>query len=121
MTIRITLEPATAAGRYRAMLDGRLLVTSREPLYAAARVLLAEGVSPDEVLEAQHASSPIVAMRSTVGEAAKWTVEETDKGGMQRRKWRPFGSPRQDGPPGLEVAPDSAPEAKTGTRMGSEP
>lgn len=104
--IRITLE-LTATGRWRALWGQKLLVTSREPFYSAARVLMAEGLDPDTVLEAQHKGSPIVAMRARLGEAAKWTVEETDKGGLQRRKWRPFGGPRQ----GVEGVPKNALEA----------
>ena len=106
-TIRITLE-LTPTGRWRALLDGtKLLVTSREPFYSAARVLLGEGLDPETVLEAQHKGSPIVAMRCKLGEAAKWTVQETDKGGLQRRKWRPFGGIRQ----GVEGVPENALEA----------
>lgn len=96
-TVRIVLEPATTMGRFRATLDDRLLVTSREPLYSAARVLIAEGMDPDTVLEAQHAGSPIVAMRCKLAEAAKWTVSESDAGGLRRRPWQPFSGPHIHG------------------------
>ena len=97
--VRIVLHPAEGKpGRYRALWDGKHLVTSREPLYSSARVLLAEGLDPETVLEAQHAGSPIVAMRSTIGEAARWTVSETDKGGLRKRLWQPFPNPTQQGP-----------------------
>jgi hypothetical protein len=77
-------------GRYAAVLpDGRVLVQSRQPFYDGARKLLAEGVPPDTVLEARHKGSSVVALRSTVGEAAKWTVRERDKGGIRRERFDP--------------------------------
>jgi hypothetical protein len=27
---------------------------------------------------------------SPIGELAKWTIEERDKGGLRRRRWRPY-------------------------------
>ena len=69
-------------GRYRAVLSGRILCTSRQPFFDGARVLLAEGVEPATVYEARHQGSTTVAMRSTVGEAAKWTVTVSDAGGL---------------------------------------
>jgi hypothetical protein len=75
----ITLIPAnlTSKGqRYAAVLDGRTLCTSRQPFYEAARVLLGEGTDPETVLEATH---HFVAMRSTVGEAARWTVSDGER------------------------------------------
>jgi hypothetical protein len=84
--IRITLE-LTPTGRYRAMLGDKLLVTSREPFYSAARVLLAEGLDPETVLEAQHAGSPIVAMRASLREAARYTVEESSRDGCRLVPW----------------------------------
>ncbi len=82
----------------------RVWATSRQPFYAAARALLEAGHSPDEVLTASHAGSSIVAMRSTIGEAAKWTVEEDANGRMRRRPWqaRPEGGATL--PEGVTVA-----------------
>ena len=78
-------------GRYDAVLpDGRVLVRSRQPLFDGARKLLAEGVAPDTALTTRHQGSAIIAMHSTVGEAAKWTIQESDKGGLRKRLWRPF-------------------------------
>jgi hypothetical protein len=82
-------------GRYAAVLpDGRVLVQSRQPLLDGARKLLAEGVPPETVLETRHKGSTIVAQRSTVGEAAKWTVHESDKGGIRRERFDPEASER---------------------------
>ena len=66
------------------MLSERILCTSRQPFFDGARVLLAEGVEPATVYEARHQGSTRVAMRSTVGEAAKWTVTVSDTGGLQK-------------------------------------
>lgn len=69
---------------------GRVLVrASRQPLFDGARALLAEGVAPATVISVRHRGSRIIAMQSTTGEAAKWTVEEADRGGLRRRSWRP--------------------------------
>jgi len=70
--------------------DGRkLLSSSRQPLLDTARVLLAEGVPPETSNAMQHKGSATIAMTSTVGEAAKLTVEE-ESDGPRFRKWRPF-------------------------------
>lgn len=84
--IRITLE-LTATGRWRALWGQKLLVTSREPFYSAARVLMAEGLDPETVLEAQHKGSPIVAMRATLAAAARYTVEESSRDGCRLVPW----------------------------------
>ena len=70
-------------GKFETRLDGRLLCVSRQPLLDAARILLAEGVDPQTPLVTRHAASAwhsgqIDAMISTVGEAAKWTVEKRE-------------------------------------------
>lgn len=74
----LDLVPVNLTGkgqRYAAVLDGRELVRSRQPFFDAARVLLGEGVPPETQLKARFGSGA-VSMRSTVGEAAKWTVVE---------------------------------------------
>ena len=40
--------------------------------------------------EARHQGSTTVAMRSTVGEAAKWMVTVSDTGGLQKKLWSPL-------------------------------
>ena len=90
-TVRVDLRPvAHRPGFYRAELGEECLTVSRQPFYDTARVLIGRGVPPDAVLEAWHAGGVAAAMRASVGEAAKWTVEETDRGGLRRREWRPF-------------------------------
>jgi hypothetical protein len=93
----ITLIPANVASKgqlYAAVLDGRKLCSSRQPFYEAARVLLGEGVDPETVLEATHQGSSIVAMRSTVGEAARWTVSESADGRTRKVLWEAFSGGR---------------------------
>lgn len=103
----LDLRPAMLGAkgqRYAAALDGRVLCTSRQPLFDAARVLLSEGAPPDAVLAARHVGTPTIAMRSTVGEAAQWAIEERNRGGLRRLPWRPYsvaGGPA-DGP--IEMA-----------------
>ena len=58
---------------------------------SAAVKLELEGALRETVITARHRGSTIVAMRSTLAEAAKWTIEESDRGGLRKRLWRPFG------------------------------
>ena len=88
--VRLVLEPLPSTpGRYAATLDGRTLCRSRQPFYTAARVLLAEGTPPETPLEAVHAGSTIVVLRSTVGEAAGWLVVEPARGRLRRIRFDP--------------------------------
>ena len=65
--------------------DGRVLVRAiRQPLFDGARALAAEGVRAETVITARHCGSAIIAMRPTVGEASRWTVEESDRGGLRK-------------------------------------
>ena len=86
--IELVLVPA-GIGRYVATLDGKSIARpTRQPFLDAARVLLALGHDPATLIEASHRGSAIVAMRSTC-EAAKWTVEESDRGGLRKKLWQP--------------------------------
>lgn len=105
----LTLVPVvTKPGVHVALLDGRVVAKSRQPFFAAARVLLAEGVPADTVLEARHKGSGIVAMRRTVGEAAGLRVEDGEHGPMRLRMWEPFGNARS----GRSLAPGNATKPK---------
>ena len=75
------IEPASG-GRFRALLDGCPLTTSRTPLLTAARALLAEGADPETELVMTHAGSPSPAMRTTVGEAAALMISEGAGAGL---------------------------------------
>jgi hypothetical protein len=63
-------------GRFVATVAGRQLCTSREPLLAASRILLAEGGDPETPIATRHAGADFDAMMSTVGAAAGLTVSE---------------------------------------------
>jgi hypothetical protein len=90
--IGLILEPA-GPGRYRPLLDGAAITKpTRQPLLDAARVLLAPGYPADTPITARHVGSDVIAMRSTVGEAARWTIEEPDRGGLRKRPWMPRSS-----------------------------
>jgi hypothetical protein len=82
--IKIRLGRTGTPGRYTAKLGGRELCRSRQPFVDAARVLMAEGAPPDAILEARHEGGVTVAMRCAVGEAARWTVRDPDRGKLQR-------------------------------------
>ena len=84
-------ETSQRRGKFSAHLgdDRKLLSSSRQPLLDVARVLLAEGIPPDPRIAMQHKGSATIAMTSTVGVAAKLTVEE-ESDGPRFRKWRPF-------------------------------
>ena len=92
--IELELSPAHRPGYYRAAWDGLALTSSRQPFYDAARVLLGMGAAPGEELAARWAGSSIVALRSTVGDAARWVVEESDRTGLRLRAYR---SPEEKG------------------------
>jgi hypothetical protein len=75
-------------GRFAPLINGRALHASATPLLSAARVLQAKGVPDDTSLEMIHEGSTVVALRSTVGKAARLRVNET--GGTPRFvPWRP--------------------------------
>ena len=77
--------------RFTAVLDGEVIVTSRQPLLEGARVLLRRGYDPDTRLTIRHAGSDHDSfVPAPIGELAKSTIEETDKRGLRRRPWRPL-------------------------------
>ena len=81
--VALTIRPI-GSGRFAAMLDGAELCRSRAPFFAAARALLTRGADAAAVLLARHDGSSVIALRSTIGEAAKWSISEGVKGGLNR-------------------------------------
>jgi hypothetical protein len=72
---------------FDAHLDGRRLVErSTTPFFDAARRLLAEGLDPSTRLIMRHSRSDTDALRATIGNAAKLTIEE----GGRRPTFRPW-------------------------------
>jgi hypothetical protein len=69
---------------------GAFLCTSRQPFLEAARALIAMGSHPDVVLVMRHAGSRVVALRATLGVAARLTVDEHN--GTRFARWKPFPS-----------------------------
>jgi hypothetical protein len=63
-----------------------ILKSSRQPLLDAARLFQAEGFSPDDRIVMRHAGADHDALSSTIGAAAKLTVEEDNV--TRFRGWR---------------------------------
>ena len=87
--IHITISPARG-GRFHAREQERHLCTSRTPFFAAARVLMEEGADPETPITMSHEGSCIVSLRCTIGQAARLTVEESEKSGPRFVPYRPF-------------------------------
>jgi len=87
--IELEIKPI-GRGMYRAWLGDRVLVRStREPLLAGARVLLAEGVPAATRIGMRRAGSAEIALSSTVGGAARLTVIEREGGnGPVFERWK---------------------------------
>ena len=98
--LRVILRPAfnrhgaRLHGKFVVTLDGRQLCISSQPLLDGARVLINEGVDPATPIATRHAGADFDAMTSTVGAAAKWTVEEGERVGPRFACWKAF--PRSD-------------------------
>lgn len=81
-------------GGYTMLYDGVLIGKSEQPIYAAARWLLANGAKPLDTVETWRKGQ--ISMKSTVGEAAKWTVTETQSGkpSLYLRRYEAYSGPR---------------------------
>lgn len=114
LRLELVLTPApNRPGHYAAHLGDRcILRASRQPLFDGARMLAGEGAPPEAILTTRHAGSSIVATRSTVGEASRWTIEESDTRGLRRRPWRPH--------PGAISGGAEAPENDRGEAPGTD-
>jgi hypothetical protein len=121
--VTLTLRPHLERGgyhtdRFDCCLDDALIVTSRQPRHDAARELLARGFPPESLLRIEHAGAwpdPTI-VPQPIGDLAEWTFEESDAGGIKRRRWRPFGMPRN----GVAVASKTGGDTPTGTRGPSD-
>jgi hypothetical protein len=75
--IQLTITPRPGKpGRFDVYVGDRLICSSRQPLLDAARVLLAEGIAPDAMVELRHAGADHVALCAKVGAAAKLRIVE---------------------------------------------
>lgn len=86
--VEIVIRPK-GIDRYLALVEGEAIITSRQPLFAAARILLSRGVDPETIITMRHEGSATISLRSTVGRAAGWRVEEPDRGGLRYRRYVP--------------------------------
>ena len=87
-------------GQYEARLEGRVLVGSTtEPLLAAARALLAQGVAPETPIAMRHEGADHAALRSTVGKAVRLTVEAGKDGVPRFARFRKGREHIGEGPP----------------------
>jgi hypothetical protein len=89
--MNITIRPL-GRGRFAASVGQRMICESKTPFFTAARILQREGIPNDTVISMTHEGSPVVALRSTVGEAAGQIVEETDAKGPRFKPYRPMAS-----------------------------
>jgi hypothetical protein len=90
VTIVVSPEPRNPSrpprkARFTAAIatGGRVLGAFSAPLCGSARVLLAEGVPRETVLQMRHAGSDTVALTTTVVVAADLTIEEEDSTGAR--------------------------------------
>jgi len=80
---------STRGQLFDGFVDGRLVVSrTTQPLLDACRVLLGEGVDPATRMVLRHAGQDYDALRSTVGAAARLTIEEGERPPTFRR-WKP--------------------------------
>jgi hypothetical protein len=77
--------------RFDALLDDKVICTSRSGWNDPARALLALGYPPEALLRVRHEGHPIPegVKLETIGELAKWTWEESDRHGIRKVPWRP--------------------------------
>ena len=89
--IVIEFRKANKPGTFWPFHCGRQLTkATRQPFFDGALALLAEGAAPDWRLIGRHEGSSTVALQSTVGEAASWSVSEPDRGKCKRIPYQPY-------------------------------
>jgi hypothetical protein len=76
--IYVDVRPAERPGRFWGLVAGRDLTISRQPFLDVARVLLREGVDSSMPLVMRWTTTGTESLRSTVGQAAKLTVEDNN-------------------------------------------
>jgi hypothetical protein len=93
VSIQIVIHPAprspgVEAQRYIAKWEQREVCVSRTPFFAAARVLVSEGMDPETPLAMSHAGNPdTVCMRAPLGTAAGLAISESRNSGLQLRRF----------------------------------
>lgn len=84
----IDIEELGRIERFEATLDGRVLCRSRQPLLAAARVLLAEGAATETVIGMRRLGCTPIDMTGVLGDCARLTVEDPDRNPLRFRPWK---------------------------------
>src|SRR5262249_33257680 len=76
--VTIVIEPVGHHGRFRACVDGRVIVAStRQPFLDAARVLIGEGHDRRTILEMRRAGADQVSLHGPLWAAAHLDVKDT--------------------------------------------
>lgn len=123
--LRVIMHGEKAQGKraptFDAYLDEQFICRSSQVIYDAARALLEMGYDPEEILTARHVNSENDSfVPKPIGEWAKWTVVEKNKGGLELREWAPH-------PDASEFSPEPTTERRNdvlglrGTPRTSEP
>jgi hypothetical protein len=118
MIILQQLRPHIEAGgyhldRFDALLDGEVITTSRQPVFDGARALIERGHHPEELMCADQNGHLVFI--ATIGENARWTIEESDKGGLRKRPWREL--PVEKAVSSRAVGPRTGEERSGGTML----
>jgi hypothetical protein len=90
----ITVEAIDRLGRFRASLDGRIIIAaSRQVFLDSARQLIDLGHDPSSILEMKHVGSDQFALRGPIGVAAQFDVVARARGTAFVRRPQPAESP----------------------------
>jgi hypothetical protein len=86
ISVKATGDSTNRGPTFDGYTAGRQVVSrSTQPFLDGARVLLGEGADPDSRYAMRHDGSDIDALVSTIGYAARWTIEEGESPPRLRR------------------------------------
>ena len=95
--LRFTVRPPSTRSSRRygdafdVYLDGEFVVTSSQPFYDGARVLRSLGYADDTLLTMRHHNKLYDSFKPmAIGWLAQWTMSDSPKTGLARRKWQPM-------------------------------
>jgi hypothetical protein len=113
MLLTLEVREIDNSGKYDVELDGRYLLTSPQPFFDAARLLLEQGYDPALRLQMRRAGRQQIDLAAPLGKAAGLTVEANSLGRPIFRRHRAGSgkaSPIRPAPP---LVPDSPPASET--------
>jgi hypothetical protein len=91
MTYTIAIKPSNTPGNVTAASSNGHTLTTTTPLLDSARYWLNQGADPAATITTVWSSGPgHWSLRSTIGHAAKLTVEDNQRDGPHFRKWAAF-------------------------------